>query len=143
MRLHLAAPLALALCAGCVSAKATYLGPHDNLSPIPEDQVRVFLQTDSIPPSCTRLAIINLEGDAAYTDEAQMIRAAKRRAGKIGANAVQLPQTRDPKTGTRIARAVFGPLINANRKGQSIAFVCHDEAQQTSFLGRIWHSLGL
>jgi hypothetical protein len=115
---------AVAGLAGCVQAEATYLGPHDTLAPVPEEQVRVFLQSDSIPPNCTRLAMINLSGDASGTSEAQMIRAAKRRAGKIGANAVQLPAMRDPRTGTRIARAVFGPFVNADRKGQSVAFTC-------------------
>jgi hypothetical protein len=38
---------------------------------------------------------------------------------------------------------VFGPMVNANRKGQSLAFICHDTPQQTGFLDRVRHSLGL
>lgn len=135
----------LALCAGaalsaCVSAEATYLGPHANLTPVAEDSVRVFLPTDSVPPNCRALAVINLSGDPYSTSEGQMIRAAKRRAGKIGANAVQLPTMRDPKTGTRIAAAVFGPLVGGNRKGNTTAFVCTEA--QASLWRRLIDGLG-
>ena len=133
----LLAPLAAA---GCVRASATYLGPRQALSPVPEDSVRVFLATDSIPTNCQRYALINTQGDADLTDESQMVNAAKRRAGKIGANAIQLQTTRDPSTGTRIAGAVLG--IPANRKGQMLAFRC-TEQPQAGILGRVREFLGL
>jgi hypothetical protein len=142
MRFRTFAALLAPLAAGaCVSASATYLGPRQTLTPVPEDQVRVFLATDSIPASCQRYALINAQGDADLTNESQMVNAAKRRAGKIGANAIQLQSTRDPSTGTRIASAVLG--ISANRKGQMLAFRCSDEQPQASLLGRIGEFLGL
>ena len=109
--------------AACVTAKATMLSPTTH-APVPEQQVAVFLREDEVPEACERIALIHTSGDASMTDETQMIAAARRRAGKVGANAVLLTNVRDPSTGTRVAAAVFG--ISANRKGQQIAFRCPD-----------------
>ena len=137
------AALSLFTLSACVTAEATFLGPRPaTITPIAEDSVRVFLPTDSIPPSCAALAVINLSGDPTSTSETMMIRAARRRAGKIGANAVQLPAMRDPKTGTRIAAAFLGPFVNANRKGQTTAYTC-TEAPQASLWQRFLSAVGL
>ena len=134
----LLAPLAMA---ACVQASATYLTPRQNLAPVPEDSVRVFLASDSIPPNCERYALINTSGDADMTNESQMVNAAKRRAGKIGANAIQLQGSRDPRMGTRVLAAVVG--ISANRKGEMLAFRCTDPQPQAGILGRVREFLGL
>ena len=141
MRFRTFAALLAPLAAGaCVQASATYLAPRQNLAPVPEDSVRVFLATDSIPPNCQRYALINTSGDADMTNESQMVNAAKRRAGKIGANAIQIQSTRDPKMGTRVVAAVVG--ISANRKGEMLAFRCTEE-QQASVVDRVREFLGL
>jgi hypothetical protein len=133
----LIAPLALG---ACVSANATLLGPPQNRAPVPEQQVRVFLADDSLPAWCERFALINTSGDADMTDESQMVRAARRRAGRIGANAIQLRSTREPGTGARIASAII-PGVTANRKGEMLAFHCAEP--QTGFLGTVRALLGL
>lgn len=135
--LLLIAPLSLG---ACVSANATLLGPRQSRAPVPEDEVRVFLAEDSIPSTCERFALINTSGDADMTDESQMIRAARRRAGRIGANAIQLRSTREPGTGTRIASAII-PGVTANRKGEMLAFHCTEP--RTGFLGTVRGLLGL
>jgi len=129
-----AACLAPLFLGACVSAHATMLGPNQGYAPVPEEEVRVFLAGDDVPATCERMAIINTSGDAEMTNESQMIRAAKRRAGRIGANAIQLRSTREPSTGTRIASAII-PGVTADRKGQMLAFHC-DAAQQTAGLLR-------
>jgi hypothetical protein len=133
----LAAPLALG---ACVSASATLLGPRQHLAPVPEEQVRVFLPEDSIPAACARFALINTSGDADMTNESQMVRAAKRRAGQLGANAIQLRGTREPGTGTRIASAII-PGVTADRKSEMLAFRCAEP--KTGFLGTVREMLGL
>jgi hypothetical protein len=119
---------ALLSTAGCVSARATMLGGTPQYPPVLETDVRVFLSEDQVPGSCVQYAIIHTSGAADLTDETDMIAAARRRAGKIGANGVLLGQVRDPSTGTRIASAVFG--MPANRKGQLLAYRC-DESGRT------------
>jgi hypothetical protein len=133
----LIAPLLLG---ACVTANATLLGPRQSRAPVPEQEVRVFLPEDSIPSTCERFALINTSGDADMTDESQMIRAAKRRAGRIGANAIQLRSTREPGTGARIASAII-PGVTANCKGEMLAFHCAEP--QTGFVGAVREFLGL
>lgn len=115
--------LALApLLTGCVSARATMLGTGAPQPPVAEDQVRVFLADDPVPEDCERYALITLAGDAQMTSQAQLISAARRRAGKVGANAVQLGVTKEPGTGRQVARAVLG--LSADRKSEMVAFRC-------------------
>lgn len=134
----LIAPLALG---ACVSAHATLLGPRQSRAPVHEDEVRVFLPEDEVPESCERIAIINTSGDVDMTNEGQMIRAAKRRAGQLGANAIQVRSTREPGTGRRIASAVI-PGVTAERKGEMLAFDCSDE-RQAGFVGAVKAFIGL
>ena len=116
---------ALALLAGCVSARATMLVPGQ-FSPVPESEVRVFLAENEVPSTCQRIALIHTSGDVDMTDETQMITAARRRAGQVGANAVLLSNVREPGSGRRVAAAVFG--VSADRKGQLIGYRCPDAA---------------
>ncbi|HEX9938478.1 MAG TPA: hypothetical protein VGB15_15180 [Longimicrobium sp.] len=134
----LIAPLALG---ACVSAHATMLGPRQNRPPVHEDEVRVFLAEDEVPESCERLALINTSGDADMTNEAQMISAAKRRAGRLGANAIQLRSTREPGTGRRIASAII-PGVTADRKGEMLAYHC-TEQRQAGIFGAVKAFIGL
>jgi hypothetical protein len=122
-RLSLYLPLALA---GCVTAQATMLGPNLNYAPVPEAEVRVFLREDLVPGNCTQYALIHTTGSADWTNETDLIAAARRRAGKIGANAVLLGEVRDPKAGTRFVAAIFN--VPANQKGQLLAYRCEDTA---------------
>jgi molybdopterin synthase catalytic subunit len=114
----------LVLLAGCVSARHTMLVPGGQQPPVAEDQVTVYLQETEVPATCTRYALIHTSGDVDMTDETQMINAAKRRAGKIGANAIALGAVREPSSGRRVAAAVFG--VSQDRKGQMVAYRCGD-----------------
>ncbi len=106
---------------GCVSTQATMLGPRRH-APVPESEVRVFLKEEEVPSTCERVALIHAEGDVDTTNEGQMIRAARKRAGKVGANALLLNTMKDPGTATRVASVIFG--IPAERKGQMLALRC-------------------
>jgi hypothetical protein len=125
MQMRYVAPIAAVLLTGCVSAQATMLGSH-RYAPVPSSEVHVYLSAAEVPEACERIALIHTQGDAETTNERQMIAAARRRAGKVGANAVQLENVRDPSTGTRIAAAVIG--ISAERKGEMLALRCDTEA---------------
>jgi hypothetical protein len=56
-----------------------------------------------------------------------MIRAAKRRTGKIGGNAVQLGQTRNPRATTQVAAVILGRGVRADRRNEAMAFVCREQ----------------
>lgn len=120
---------ALTALTGCVSARATLLTPNRH-APVPANDVYVYLQADEVPSGCERVALIHAEGDASATNEQQMIAAARKRAGKVGANAILIDELRNPRMGTRVAAEVFG--LPADRKGQMIAFRCPDPASATA-----------
>jgi hypothetical protein len=91
-------------------------------APVPENEVQVFLEETEVPETCERIALIHTAGDVESTSKQQMISAARRRAGKVGANAVLVTDIRDPKMGTRVAATVFG--ISAERKGEMYGYRC-------------------
>jgi len=129
-RNFLLAASSLALLSGCVSARATMLVPGGQQPPVPEDQVTVYLQETEVPSTCQRYALIHTAGDVDMTGETEMINAAKRRAGKIGANAIVLGSVREPSSGRRVAAAVFG--VSKDRKSQMVAYRCGDAAAAPS-----------
>lgn len=131
---HLSLWSSLLLLTGCVSARATMLG-SERYAPVPAEGVRIYLDETRVPEACERIALIHTEGEAATTDEAQMIAAARRRAGKVGANALLVDTLRDPSTGTRIAAVVFG--VPADRKGQMLAFRCPESEASADSAGAL------
>ena len=114
--------VALLPLAGCVTARATMLGQNEQLPPVLETDVRVFLKEGQISAECSPYALIHASGAANMTDETDMIAAARRRAGKIGATGVLLGEVKEPGTGTQVVAAIFG--VPANRKGQLVAYRC-------------------
>ena len=67
----------------------------------------------------TRVAIIEATGSGEFTDQTDMLEAMRERAGKIGANAILLPQINEPGAGAKVAAAVFG--TGTQRKGNVVA----------------------
>jgi hypothetical protein len=106
---------------GCVSAHATLLTPH-RYPAVPPEEVSVYLGADEVPAGCERIVLIHMAGDANWTNEQQLIRAARKRAGRSGANAVALRSLRDPGLGTRVVAEIFD--LPAERKGEMLGFRC-------------------
>jgi hypothetical protein len=119
--LALVLALTLAL-GGCVSAHATMLTPH-RYAPVPPDEVRIFLASDEVPDDCERLVLIHSSGSATWTSEKQMIRKAREKAGRAGADAVLLRSLKDPKLAERVVSEVFS--LPSERKGEMIGYRCH------------------
>lgn len=107
---------------GCVTAHTTMLTPS-SFPPVPDNQVYVHLHPDELSDACVRVALIHAEGSAKWTNERQMIEAARRKAGKAGGNALLIRSVTDPNTVTRIAAELLDGLP-ADRKGEMIAFRC-------------------
>lgn len=114
-----ALPLALiAVLASCVSVNKSVLSRAHVSSPVPRDDVHVYLPGDSIPEH-ERIAILSAKGDENMTNESQMIDRMRDEAGKLGANAIVLQDMRDPNNTSRVLGAVLG--TPANRRAQAIA----------------------
>jgi len=118
---------------GCVSTQATRL-TADRRAPVAESDVHVYLADDELPSGCERIALIHASANVDWTDQQQMIAAARRRAGKTGANAIVINSLRDPKLGTRVAAEVLG--LPAERKGQMLAYHCPAPANGGSTAAR-------
>lgn len=108
---------------GCVQTQATMLDPTDRPA-VPEDLVRVYRTSESIQCEYVEVAIIHAQGGANYTNENQMITAAKKRAGKIGANGVVLGTVNEPGAGAMVAGAIFG--VSPTRRGEMLAVYVYD-----------------
>lgn len=120
-------PLFLLLVAGCVTVSKSVLMDR-SATPVPENGVYVFLETDSIPSSCQRVALLHASGAQDYTNEGQMINKLRSEAGKLGANAVQLRGMEDAGTGERVVSALFG--TQSDRDADAVALWCPDGAVQ-------------
>jgi hypothetical protein len=114
---------------GCMRTGVTMLTPHHHPAVLPED-VRVFLSRSTMPAGCEALVVIRVRGDVDLTTENQMIAAARRRASRVGANALLIEHIRNPSTETQIAAVLFG--TPDPRRGRMVGFVCppHETADE-------------
>ncbi|HEV3052751.1 MAG TPA: hypothetical protein VGX50_20725 [Longimicrobium sp.] len=113
-------PAAFALFLGaCTSTGAVLLGGTD---PYPETdpyEVRVFLSEDEVPGDYERIALVTARSDAGWSDEADLIRAMRKRAARLGANGLIVGEVRDPTTLERVAEVLTD--YEAQRRARGIA----------------------
>jgi hypothetical protein len=110
--------LLLASLGACVQTQVTMLGSK-TYAPVVATDVRVFTSEDEIEGRYERVALIHAQGESSWTNEAQMIEAARRKAASIGANGIVLGEVKEPSAGAQVAAAVFG--VGATRRGQILA----------------------
>ena len=113
----LVAVVAIAL-AGCITTSVTPLSGK-TYPPLHADEVTIYLREADIPSEYEKVAIIYAKGDYATTDEAQMLKAVRKKAAKLGANGVLLEEVTEPSTGAKVANHFLG--TGANRKGELVA----------------------
>ena len=111
--------IAVAFLASCVSVNSTRLGTAAYRQPVPVEQVAIYLTADKVPGKYEEIALLNAKGDSTWSSEAGMFKQMKRKAGKMGANAIILDAVSEPSAGAKIAGAIFG--VGAERKGKAIA----------------------
>jgi len=94
------------LLTGCVSVSKTVLIDR-SASPVPEEEVDVFLPRDTVPGSCERVALLHVSGPEAFTDEGDFWNKLREESGKLGANMLHIQTMEDPGTGERVCRRHF------------------------------------
>jgi hypothetical protein len=121
MKLSPAVLLIAVLITACVQTKYTLVNPGGaKYDPVPPDEVwLVTSETELDTLQYVRLAIIEATGSGEWTNQTGMLDAIRKQAGKLGANAVLLPQINEPGAGAKVAAAVFG--TGTQRKGSAIA----------------------
>ena len=106
------------LLAGCVQSQAIRLDPTERPR-LSEDQVRVYRTLGAVECDYTEVALIETQGEADATSNAQMVRAARKRAARIGANGLVLGEFEEPGAAERIASAAL--QTGAKRRGNLLA----------------------
>ncbi len=114
----IAAMLLLELSA-CISTNAVRLGSPGQFPPVHQDSVKVFLTEADVKGEFDKVALINAEGNYTYATDEKMINAMKKKAGKLGANAIILGEFKDPSTVEKIADAVIG--VGGEKKAKVLA----------------------
>ena len=108
----------LLLLTGCVQTQATMLAPS-NYAPTNPDEVVLYLSEDDIDGDYEKIAIIHAQGDAQWTRESKMLKAARKRAAEIGANGILIDDIKEPSAAAQIAGEVLG--TGSTRRGKIIA----------------------
>ena len=118
------------LLSACVQTNAVRLGAAPARPPVPEAQVVVYRSASQIPGRYEEVALLNSTGEATWTNEAKMFESMRKKAAKLGANAIVLDAMSEPSAGAKVAAAVFG-VGGAERKGKAIAvFVFPDSTSK-------------
>jgi hypothetical protein len=118
IRATLFAVFSAALLGACTSTGAVLLdgGPGPERHP---DQVRVYLDEADVPGDYEEIALVTSRSDASWTDETDLIRAMRRRAARLGADAIIVGDIREPNTVERVAEVLTD--YEAPRRGRSVA----------------------
>jgi len=83
------------------------------------EEVAVYMNPGSVPGKYEEVALLNSTGDAMWGGEAKMIKSMKKKAGKIGANAIILNDIDEPKAIEKIIGSYLGTITQ--RKGKALA----------------------
>ena len=117
---------ALLFLAGCVFTQATMLDGTAYL-PVDAEEVILYLDEADIDGEWESIAIIHAQGDATWTRESKMLKAARKRAGKIGANGILIEDINEPSAAAQIAGEILG--TGSTRRGRMIAIRVFDRAE--------------
>lgn len=125
----LAFPLLL-MASACVSVSAARLGTGTVYPEVPKGQVLVFQTEDDVPGEFEKVALLYVSGDANTISHRQMIESARKKAGRLGANAIILSDFEDPRFGTRVASVIFDVPIERRTQMVAIRILPEDEAAE-------------
>lgn len=119
----------LALAAACVNVRATPLGPQAAQYPaVHQDSVAVYLDEADIPGGFEKLAVLFADGEATWTNERQMVNAARKRAGRIGANAIVIGEFKEPSSLAQVASVVFDAPVSRRARFLAVRVHADDHA---------------
>ena len=111
----------------CMSTKAVRLGDQISRPIIPWQQVVVYRTADQVPSKYDEVGLLMTTASTIWTSEKGMWNSMKKKAAKLGANAIILDAISEPSAGAKVAGALFG--IGVNRKGKAVAIYVHPEEQ--------------
>lgn len=104
----------------CVTTEAVKIGTVPKRPFVPPDQVVVYRIADQVPGKYEEIALLISTGDSIWTNETEMWESMKKKAGKLGANAIILDAMSEPSAGAKVASWFLG-VPGPDRKGKAIA----------------------
>jgi hypothetical protein len=119
IRAALLSLIAAILLGACTTTSAVLLGGSGTYPELNPAEVRVFLRERDVPAEYERIALVTAKSDAGWTDETDLIRAMRKRAAKLGANAIIIGEISDPTTLERVAEVLTD--YEPQRRGRAVA----------------------
>ena len=115
---------ALILTAACVSVSQTVLLDR-SAYPVSQMAVDIFLPDDDIPLDCERVALLVASGDKRYNNEGDLLNSLRKRAGELGANAIEIQFMSE--AGTVAVIAATAQDVSLEHDADAIALYCPEE----------------
>ena len=110
----------------CVTTKAVRLGDSIAGPRIPWRQIKVYRTAAQVKSDYEEVALLMATGDSMWTNEKEMWNSLKKKAAKMGANAIILDATSEPSAATKVfGWFLFG--VGGQRKGKALAIYIHPE----------------
>lgn len=125
-RIALATAWTLAVLAGCVSVQSTRLGSGLIRPSVSPDKVAIYRNAEQVRAQYEEVALLSAAGDYSLTNEEQMYKKMREKAGALGANGIILDSLSEPTTGAKVANFLIG--TTAERKGKAVAVFIKETA---------------
>jgi len=117
--------VAIFIFSACMSTKAVRLGESISRPAIPWKQIKVYLSAEQVTGKYEEVALLMTTADTIWTSEKGMWNSMKKKAAKMGANAIILDAVSEPSAGAKVAGAFLG--IGTDRKGKAVAIFIYPE----------------
>lgn len=113
----------------CVSTQAVRLGDQSDTPKrpiVPWKEIQVYQSADKVKGKYEEIALLSAKGDSIWTTEKGMWNSLKKKASKMGANAIILDATSEPGATAEVVTALlFG--VGGSRKGKALAIYIFPE----------------
>lgn len=104
----------------CISTEAIRLGSGPMRPPVPWDKIIVYRTADQVPGKYEEVTLLTASGDSMWTNEEEMYKSMRKKAGEFGANAIILDAMSEISQGTKLAAyALLG--VGGERRGKTLA----------------------
>ena len=110
----------LGLSSACVNVDATRFDKTANFASVPTDTVQIFLDPREVTQPYDRIALLEANADGDLTTEKDFIESFRRKAAKLGANAIILEPGLEPGPLVKTAQVLLGAEYTRYRHATAI-----------------------
>ena len=115
----------------CVTTEAIKIGTTQNRPPVSPEKVIIYRTADQVPGKYEEIAMLTSTGDSTWTTQKQMIESMKKKAGKLGANAIILDAMSEPSAEAKVmSNFLYGGWGGADREGNAVAIFVFEQEKK-------------